>query len=88
MESMLYTYRCSIDERTMLADPMIAHPLKEVTIWVGAQRIVVAAHFRGDFGITLPHPGDLGTAGDWTKAGDLNEMRELYKDAEVQSLDD
>jgi salicylate hydroxylase len=48
---------------------------------MGPQHLVIAAPSSDEdqYSMTLYHPGNTGTAGDWKKPGDLAHMREAFK---------
>lgn len=66
-------YRAVIDGVSLLDDPEVAPLLNESTFWWGPERVIASIPIqRKQFlSLELCHPGNTGTAGDWSKKGDL-----------------
>ncbi|KUJ08879.1 FAD/NAD(P)-binding domain-containing protein, partial [Mollisia scopiformis] len=77
-------YRAVILGATFKDDPEVAHLLDHSTIWWGPHRAVVGIPVQNGeyYSLECCHPGDTGTAGDWNKKGDVDQMKETFSDFE------
>jgi salicylate hydroxylase len=84
LESNWNCYRAVINGKVLRDDPEITHLLDEVNLWWGENRTVVGipVQNKAAYSLELAHPGHTGTAGDWSKRGDLSEMKAGYSDFE------
>lgn len=79
-------YRAVIDGASLLDDPEVAPLLNESTFWWGPERVIasIPIQCKQFLSLELCHPGNTGTAGDWSKKGDLEQMKSTYADFEPQ----
>jgi salicylate hydroxylase len=58
--------------------------LENPNFWWGPQRVVVGVPLQAgeSYSLELAHPGQTGSAGDWSKKGDKEEMRTMFADFE------
>jgi salicylate hydroxylase len=75
-------YRASVPISKLQSDPEIAKFLETFDFWMGPKHLVIAVPSSDEdqYSMALYHPGNTGTAGDWKKPGDLEHMRETFKD--------
>ena len=78
-------YRAVIEGSIIRKDPDLAPLLDESNLWWGPDRVVVGVPVqRGAFySLEATHPGNTGTAGDWSKKGDVELLRKTYLDFET-----
>src|ERR1700712_3856237 len=84
LESSYNIYRAVIPGAVLKDDPELAFLLDESNFWWGPERVIASIPIqRKEFlSLELCHPGDTGTAGNWSKRGDLELMRKTYEDFE------
>jgi salicylate hydroxylase len=77
-------YRAVIDGSILQKNPRLASLLDEGNIWWGPGRCIVGIPIqrKAFYALSCTHPGDTGTAGEWNKRGDLNQMKATYSDFE------
>jgi salicylate hydroxylase len=75
-------YRASISLSRLQADPKIAPLISTFDFWMGPQHLMISAPSSDEdqYSMALYHPGNTGTAGGWKKPGDLEHMRETFKE--------
>lgn len=77
-------YRAVIPGSVMRANPALAPLLDNPNFWWGPQRVVVGVPLQAgaSYSLELTHPGETGSAGDWSKKGDKKVMRVMFADFE------
>jgi salicylate hydroxylase len=82
LESDWNCYRAVIDGQVFIEHPEITHLMDEANLWWGHNRTVVGVPVqnKGAYSLEMAHPGNTGTAGEWNKRGDVNEMKATYSD--------
>jgi salicylate hydroxylase len=78
----LNVFRATIPGELLRGDPDLKDLLEHGSMWWGPHRIIVSAPLQNGscYGIELAHPGNTGSAGDWKKAGDPMQMKEIFAD--------
>ncbi|CAG9957077.1 unnamed protein product [Clonostachys rosea f. rosea IK726] len=78
------SYRATVPVEIMSADPDIAHLMTDINAncWIGPGHHIMAYPIRKGsmYNLVLSHPGGLAAPGKWNEPGNLEEMREHYKD--------
>jgi salicylate hydroxylase len=84
LESSWNCYRAVIDGKVFKENPEIEHLMDEANLWWGKNRTIVGVPVQNKsaYSLELAHPGNTGTAGEWSKRGDVDEMKAMYSDFE------
>ena len=84
LSSNINCYRVVIDGDVLRRDENLAQLLDESNGWWGPDRVAIGLPVQSGtfYSLELTHPGTTGTAGDWSKHGDVNQLRETYADFE------
>ncbi|KAM0425560.1 hypothetical protein ACHAPT_009091 [Fusarium lateritium] len=77
------SYRATVPVEAMSADPEVSHLMIDINAnsWIGPDRHIMAYPIRQGamYNMVLSHPGGVAAAGKWNEPGNLQEMREHYK---------
>ncbi|KAH6867518.1 hypothetical protein B0T10DRAFT_419749 [Thelonectria olida] len=77
------SYRATVSVEVMSMDPEISHLMTDVNAncWIGPDHHIMAYPIRQGamYNMVLSHPGGVAAAGKWNEPGNLEEMRECYK---------
>lgn len=80
------SYRATVPVEIMSADEDIAHLMTDINAncWIGPDHHIMAYPIRQGamYNLVLSHPGGVAAAGQWNEPGNLEEMRDHYKDFE------
>ncbi|KAJ4183855.1 hypothetical protein NW755_009394 [Fusarium falciforme] len=78
------SYRATVPVEIMSADPDISHLMTDINAncWIGPNHHIMAYPIRQGamYNLVLSHPSGLATPGKWNEPGNLEEMRQHYKD--------
>ena len=71
-----------IPKQVFIDNPSLSPLLEGANLWWGDGRNVVGVPIQNNsaYSLELAHPGGTGTAGDWSKKGDVDAMRATFAD--------
>lgn len=80
LDSTRNCYRTVIPKDVFTANPELSPLLEAANLWWGEHRNVVGVPIQNNsaYSLELAHPGSTGTAGDWSRKGDVDEMRATF----------
>ncbi|CAM1506026.1 Fc.00g056670.m01.CDS01 [Cosmosporella sp. VM-42] len=78
------SYRATVPAELMSLDPETSHLMTDINAncWIGPSHHIMAYPIRqGErYNLVLSHPGGVAAAGQWNEPGNLEEMRNHFKD--------
>lgn len=84
VDSPNWAYRATVSRELMMSDSKIAHLMTDINsnCWIGPDRHIMAYPIRNGtmYNLVMSHPEKGSGNGLWNQPGDLNEMKEHYKD--------
>lgn len=82
LDGTMNCYRTVIPKQVFTENPELAPLLEAANLWWGDGRNVVGVPIQNGsaYSLELAHPGSTGTAGDWSRKGNVDEMRASFSD--------